>query len=333
MQIKELGETGVLNCIKTHSQGEDSQVIIGIGDDAAVINPKPGFLSLYACHMLVENSHFILNRSTPFQIGYKGVTKSVADIEAMGAASRFLLVGLSLPPDTPAQFIEELYEGIYAANAVCGISTIGGDISDCQGPITICLTIVGEAKAEDITTREGAREGDYIVVTGALGAAAAGLHLVLNDISLDTPEAVQEVLQKQLQPEPPWGKGTTLARSGAVTAMTDISDSLSHNLDKICKASNKGAILELKDLPIAAPAKIVAAAAGCDVLEWALNGGEDFELLACVDPGKLSQVQELMQQNGHDIYVIGRIIDQTGLYIRQDDQLKALSPKGFDHFL
>jgi CIC family chloride channel protein len=112
MQIKEIGEEGIIKAIKNINQAEASQVLIGIGDDAAVVRPEAGMLCLYACHMLVENSHFLLSKSTPFQIGYKGVSKSVADIEAMGATSRFLLVGISMSPDTPAQFIRELYEGI-----------------------------------------------------------------------------------------------------------------------------------------------------------------------------------------------------------------------------
>lgn len=333
MQIKEIGEEGIISSIKNRSQAKDSQIFIGIGDDAAVVRHRPDFLTLYACHMLVENSHFLLNRTTAFQIGYKGVSKSVADIEAMGGTSRFLLVGLSMSPDTPTQFIKELYDGIYAANAKCGISVIGGDISDCQGPLTISLTIIGEAAEGDLTPINAAQEGDLLVVTGPLGSAAAGLHLLLNDIHLEQSEAVREVMEKQLQPEPPWGKGTTLARSAAVTAMTDISDSLTHNLGKLCKASNKGALLELKDLTIAKSAEIIAAELGCEVLDWVLNGGEDFELLACVRPEGLSRVQELMKQNDYEIFVIGRIIDQAGLYMRWEDEIKAISPQGFDHFL
>ncbi len=332
MQIKEIGEEGIIRAIKNISQAEASQVLIGIGDDAAVVRPEAGMLCLYACHMLVENSHFLLSKSTPFQIGYKGVSKSVADIEAMGAASRFLLVGLSMSPDTPAHFIKELYEGIYAANAGGGISVIGGDISDCHGPLTISLTIIGEAAEENLTPINAAQEGDVLVVTGPLGAAAAGLHLLLNDISPEKSEAFREVLQKQLEPEPPWGKGQTLARSAAVTAMTDISDSLTHNLQKICKASNKGACLELKELPIAKSAQIAADELGCNVLDWVLNGGEDFELLACVRPEQLSLVQELMKQQSYDMYAIGRIIEEPGLHIKYEGEIRAISAQGFDHF-
>ncbi|MGI6421647.1 MAG: thiamine-phosphate kinase [Syntrophomonadaceae bacterium] len=332
MQIKEIGEEGIIKAIKNINQAEASQVLIGIGDDAAVVRPEAGMLCLYACHMLVENSHFLLSKSTPFQIGYKGVSKSVADIEAMGATSRFLLVGISMSPDTPAQFIRELYEGIYAANAKGGISVIGGDISDCRGPLTISLTIIGEAAEEHLTPIDGAQEGDVLVVTGPLGAAAAGLHLLLNDITWEKYEAFREVMQQQLQPEPPWGKGQTLARSTAVTAMTDISDSLTHNLQKICKASKKGALLELKDLPVSHSARVVADKVGCNVLEWVLNGGEDFELLACVRPEKLSRVQELMKQESYNIYPIGRIIGEPGLYIKSEGEIKAVSPQGFDHF-
>jgi thiamine-monophosphate kinase len=114
--------------------------------------------------------------------------------------------------------------------------------------------------------------------------------------------------------------------------MTDISDSLTYNLQKICKASKKGALLELKDLPVSHSARVVADKVGCNVLEWVLNGGEDFELLACVRPEKLSRVQELMKQESYNIYPIGRIIGEPGLYIKSEGEIKAVSPQGFDHF-
>jgi len=141
--LKDIGEEAIIKSI-TLSQEDNNNILVPMGDDAAAYSTTSGAISLVSCHMMVEGIHFLRNWSTPFQTGVKAITKSVADIEAMGGTSKYLIVGLSLPPETDLSFVKELYEGFNYANSQCGISIIGGDVSACQGSIAISLTIIGE---------------------------------------------------------------------------------------------------------------------------------------------------------------------------------------------
>lgn len=331
MRCKDIGEDAVIERISIEESSPEN-IVIGIGDDAAVLSPETGQYTLISCHMLVENSHFLRSKTTPYQVGYKGITKSVADIEAMGGTSLYLLVGLSLPPDTELNFVDELYRGMGDANSKCGVHIIGGDMTDCQGPITISLTIMGEASPERIIKRFGARPGDLVLVTGPLGAAAAGLHLVLNRTNIQDRKLMEAALLRQLQPEPPVGKGSALAATSAVHAMTDISDSLCRNLGKMCTFSNLGATIDREKLPVDPVAQDLARQTGMNAVDWALYGGEDFEMLACVDPRLAKNVEIALHNIGSDCYFIGEITSQPGLWIRENGTTRELPLKGFDHF-
>jgi len=331
MRCSDLGEDGVIELI-SKDENSPENIIIGIGDDAAVIHPGNDQYTLISCHMLVEDSHFIRSKTTPYQVGYKGITKSVADIEAMGGTSLYLLVGLSLPPHTELNFVDELYRGMEDANSKCSIHIIGGDMTDCRGPITISLTIMGEAAPDRIIKRFGARPGDLVLVTGPLGGAAAGLHLVLNEVSIPDRKLAESALLRQLQPEPPIGKGSALAATGAVHAMTDISDSLCRNLGKMCTFSHLGATIHMDKIPIDSIALDLARHTSLNAVDWALYGGEDFEMLACVDPRYAKDVEKALGEIGSDCYFIGEITSEPGLKINENGATRELTLNGFDHF-
>ncbi|HZK84991.1 MAG TPA: thiamine-phosphate kinase [Desulfosporosinus sp.] len=327
MLLKDIGEEAIIKSI-TLSQEDNENILVPMGDDAAAYSTTSGAISLVSCHMMVEGSHFRRNWSTPFQIGVKAITKSVADIEAMGGTSKYLIVGLSLPPETDLSFVKELYEGFNYANSQCGINIIGGDISDCQGPITISLTIIGEVYPQYLVKRRGAKPGDYIVVTGKLGSAAAGLFLLMEKPLINDELASAEAIRQQLQMEPMHAKGRVIAQTGAVTAMTDISDGLIANLAKICSASECGANLRSSDIPIEKCCSIIAQNTNNDSIKWALFGGEDYELVATIRASRIELVKQTMADNGYEFYIIGQCEEKSG--IRLDDQ--PVEILGFDHF-
>ncbi|MGE5396156.1 MAG: thiamine-phosphate kinase [Chitinophagales bacterium] len=333
MRIKDIGEGRLIKeIISGQKQKLKDDIIIGIGDDAAVVRNPSDCFTLMTCHMAVENSHFLLAWSTPFQIGYKAVTRSVADIEAMGGISNHLLVGLALPPETDIEFIIGLYQGINTACGKCGITVIGGDISSCPGPIVISMTLNGKVKSEHLTRKDGANPGDLIVVTGHLGAAAAGLHLLKEGIWANS-DSARTVIRKQVQPEPPVAKGSSLAQTGAVTAMNDISDSLIANLNNICRSGRVGAIIRLSDLPLSEAASEIARDLNYDPVKWALYGGEDYELVAAVDQVRFNDVNQVLRSSGKELYEIGKITEEQGIW-GQDNKGNRfpIEPKGHDHF-
>jgi thiamine-monophosphate kinase len=325
--LKDIGEEGIIKSISL-PQEDNENILVPMGDDAGAYSTTNGAISLVSCHMMVEGSHFLRNWSTPFQIGVKAITKSVADIEAMGGSSKYLIVGLSLPPETDLNFVKELYQGFNYANSQCGISILGGDITDCQGPITISLTIIGEVNPEHLIRKKGAQPGDYIVVTGELGAAGTGLFLLMEKPASKDKSAAEEAVKQQLQIEPQHRKGQIMARTGAVTAMTDISDGLVANLAKLCSASECGAILQEKAIPVARSAQIIAEENNVDPLRFALFGGEDYELIATIKESQIDMVRQKMTEQGYKLYIIGQCTSQRGIHMNG----QALEISGFDHF-
>jgi thiamine-monophosphate kinase len=325
--LKDMGEEGIIKSISL-PQEDNENILVPMGDDAAAYSTANGAISLVACHMMVEGSHFLRNWSTPFQIGVKAITKSVADIEAMGGSSKYLIVGLALPPETDLSFVQELYEGFNYANSQCGICILGGDITDCQGPITISLTIIGEVDPDCLIQKKGAEPGDLIVVTGELGLAGVGLFLLMDKPAIKDKLAAAEAVKQQLQIEPQHSKGQIMARTGAVTAMTDISDGLVANLAKLCSASGCGAILQEEAFPVARSSRIIAEENNVDPLRFALFGGEDYELVATIKESKIDMVRQKMTEQGYKLHIIGQCTGQRGIHING----QPLEITGFDHF-
>lgn len=331
----ELSEDELIEAIRRVVADDHPGVVLGIGDDAAVVAAGSGE-SVLTTDMLAEGIHFERGSISARDLGAKAVTVNVSDIAAMGASPRYALVSLALPPEVAAAWVVELAGGMRAACDEHAMALVGGDTN--RAPlVVISVTVVGEVAPGRAVRRSGARVGDAIVVTGELGAAAGGLALSRADparaaAALSEPwgRALADALAR---PVARVGEGRTLAQAGA-TAMIDLSDGLAKDLGRLCRASGVGARVELARVPISPALRDGADVLGLDPLALALGGGEDYELLATLPPEAVEPAREALSERfGVRLSEIGRIVEGSGLVaVDAEGRGSPLEPLGWDHF-
>lgn len=331
----ELTEDELIAAITRLLSGSQPGVVVGVGDDAAVIEPGRG-QQVLTTDLLIEGVHFERASISPRDLGAKAVTVNVSDIAAMGGSPRAALAGIGLAPDVEAAWVMELYGGMRDACAEYALSLVGGDTNRAD-LVVVSVTVVGEVSPGRAVTRSAARIGDAIVVTGALGAAAGGLALsraqpAAMTAALSSPWG-RALLDALARPVARVGEGQTLAQSGA-HAMMDLSDGLAKDLSRLCLASGVGARIELVGVPVAEPLRAGAASLGVDPLELALSGGEDYELVATLDPTDAEAARRVLDERfGVTLTTVGTIIEGEGLVAVGDDGRETpLGSKGWDHF-
>lgn len=244
---------------------------LGIGDDAAVIQP-PGGKLVWTVDTLVENTHFLAGMPAA-EIGWKALAVNLSDLAAMNARPLAALLSLSLPPETPAEWITGFFQGLQTACETYGVDLAGGDTVRSR-EIQISLSLLGQSP--EPVTRYGAEPGDLLVVTGALGGAAGGLHCWQQ--SIDAPE----LLKRHWHPLPRFAEATALAALGQRLALLDTSDGLARSLQLLCEANRLGCRVEGRLIPIEPGLETYGSQD--QIRAWALNGGEDYELLAAIAP-------------------------------------------------
>lgn len=329
MDLRQLGEFGLIDRIQKRFPPPASTVL-GIGDDAAAILPSKKQHLLLTTDTLIEGVHFDPAFSTFQEVGYKSVMVNVSDIAAMGGTPRYILISLGLTGRQTVEAIDQLYKGIERANRETGLDLIGGNIAFSTGPFFISPTVVGEVPKKEMVTRAGAGEGDPLYVTGTLGDAAAGLALLKKGI--DT-KPFGRLTRRYHAPQARWREGRLLAKARIPSAMIDLSDGLSSDLSHLMERSGLGAEIDAARIPLSPPLRRAALQMGIDSIEYALNGGEDYELLFSVPDRKLKKL-ELMIKNGLiKAYRIGKMAPRrTGLkLIDPSGQRRTLAPGGWDH--
>ncbi len=333
MKVSETGEFRLVELLsRIAGEGQDKQsarrqqLIIGIGDDAAAWR-NDALINLATVDCLTQDVHFRLDTTTWNELGWKALAISLSDIAAMGGVPKYALVSLGLPGDTEVDDVADLYRGIIELGQKFGVVIIGGNISDAT-IVFINTTVLGNAIEQDkILTRSAARAGDRIAVTGNLGAAAAGMEMLKQQMSFE-PEAATSLRQAFLQPCPRIAEGQLLAEQG-VKAAIDISDGLIADLSHLCRASQVGARIDIDRLPIN-PA--VKNSFGDRSLEMALSGGEDYELLFTASTGVIDIVKT---RASHPVTVIGEVVaDKAGRVTLVDREGKPYKPAGtgWQHF-
>jgi thiamine-monophosphate kinase len=316
-----------------------SSLLLGIGDDAAVIQQWSGRETVITTDLLVEDIDFRLSATTPWLLGYKALAVSLSDIAAMGAHPRYALLSIGVPREIwNSDFVDDLYEGFFALAETYNVALIGGDVSRTIERIVIDSIVMGEVAGGGAVRRASARPGDHIFVTGALGGAAAGLRLLERGARLRRRRprsshyrAIEQLLLRQLRPEPRVAWGVTLGEEHLATAMIDISDGLSSDLSHLCRESNVGAIIDASRIPIDPPVINVCGRRALDPLLLALHGGEDFELLFTVRPRDLSLLPRRV--GGVPATYIGDVTNDAGrVYLAEGSRVGRLEPGGFHHF-
>jgi thiamine-monophosphate kinase len=333
----DLTEDQLVEAIRKVLSGDAPGVIVGVGDDAAVIE-QGRHEGVITTDMLVDGIHFEVEGTLPHDLGHKALTVNVSDVAAMGGSPRFAVVSLGLPKDVEAAWVMELYGGMRQAAEEYGMTVVGGDTSRADR-VTVTVTVTGEVASGKAVTRGGARPGDRLVVTGPLGAAAAGLRVARGSTSevrgrLST-EAGRELVSAHHRPTARVGEGQELARAGA-TAMMDLSDGLALDLHRLCRQSEVGARVHLDRVPVAPAVRELAGELAADPLDLALHGGEDYELLAALPVGAVDAARDrLSDRFGTPLWEIGEVIaaDDGVVAVGADGREERLEPRGWDHFV
>jgi thiamine-monophosphate kinase len=321
------------------SGNKSESLIAGLGDDAAVFRSNAGKENVITADLLVEDIDFRRTTTPPFLLGHKALAVSLSDIAAMGARPLWSLISIGVPEDVwETEFVNQFYDGLLALANHYGVQLIGGDTSRTNESIVIDSVVVGECAAGRAIMRAGAAPGDQIFVTGSLGAAAAGLrliergaHLAEQNLADEDSQKLDHVLIRQLRPEPRVGWGIVLGEERLATAMIDLSDGLSSDLNHLCEASDVGALIDSSLLPIDNRVVELCGRRALDPLQLALHGGEDFELLFTVKPADVARLPRRV--DGVEIKRIGEISKAAdGVRISEGQRIWDLKPGGWKHF-
>lgn len=310
-------------------------ILVGIGDDAAVLSVSPGKHLVASCDMLVEGVHFDLSYTTPRQLGWKALAVNLSDLAAMGAEPRFALLSLGLAGGTGIEFVEEFLDGLKLLGDQCQTVLCGGDTVRTTAGLVVNITVLGEVSSDEIITRSGARPGDLIAITGCPGRSAAGLSILKeNAQGLLPPEICAKMLNAHLEPFPRLREGRLLAQRRIASALDDISDGLAKEVREIAEASGTGALLHAAALPEDDALQYAARALGQDPLTWILGGGEDYELVFTIPPDRMMELKQLRAPGGPPVTVIGEIVDQSdGVFLELAGSKRLqLNDLGYDHF-
>jgi thiamine-monophosphate kinase len=316
----QMNEFDLLARIRERVSRSDDRLVVGSGDDAAVVRPG-GAVSVTSVDAFVEGVHFRLVTTSLRDLGHKCLAASLSDIAAMGALPGEAYLAVGLPNHLGERETLELAEGAAALAAEYGVEICGGDLTRAD-ELFIAVTVVGYADdPDDLATRNGARVGDLVGVTGALGGSGAGLLLLERKPPGIDMQTGERLLDRHLRPRPLLAAGHALAAAG-VSAMLDVSDGIASDLQRLSEQSGVSIEVQLGSLPLDEGVVEVAAAVGIDALEVAAAAGEDYELLFTAPEDARKRVEQAGSDSGSPVTWIGRVsgtgdaaptlLDETG---------------------
>lgn len=300
---------------------------LGIGDDAALFRPKPGHETILTCDWFLEGTHFWREKHPPDSVGWKCLARAVSDVAAMGGVPRCFLLSLALPVTLTGPWLDLFLGGLRRASRKFQCVLAGGDTTR-RNEILINITVVGEVRTGSARLRSGARPGDILYVSGRLGEAELGLQLLKR--GKGPGRANNPLTRKHLYPAPRLELGQWLAKKGLATAMMDLSDGLSSDLPRLCAASGVGAHVVREKIPSVKVQKQDRKRA-LDPNQFALHGGEDYELLFTTPASKANSLPKTFCNLA--LTPIGEITAKRGVLVLEDNgRQQQLTPGGWDPF-
>jgi thiamine-monophosphate kinase len=331
---------------KLRRRAQPKSVKTGIGDDCAVM-PKDSKTDLViTTDLLIEDVDFRLEWTMPEFVGHKALAVSLSDVAAMGAKPVWAMLSIGIPEKIwKTDFVEKFYDGWFRLAKEFEVELIGGDVSKTPDKIVIDSIVAGETKKNKAVLRSGAKAGDFVFVTGNLGGAAAGLKLLETGERYETGSGtfLQKLLWRQLKPNPQAEIGRILGAKNLATAMIDLSDGLSSDLAHLCRESKIGAEIYAEKIPVDGNLRKFLTQSRREAksqseekeisaeLNFALNGGEDFELLFTVNPKKKFQLEKALEN-----FAFSRIgkatVNAEIIELISASEASVLEPKGFRHF-
>jgi len=336
--LGDLGEFGIIDQLTKGIELKNSSSILGVGDDAAVIDTGTDEFLLVSTDTLVEGVHFNLMYMPLKHLGYKSVAVNVSDICAMNGKAEQITVSIAVSNRFSLEALEELYAGIKLACSEYEVDLVGGDTTSSLSGLMISITAIGRVKKEDIVYRSGAKEYDLLVVSGDLGGAYMGLQLLERekDVFKSNPSIQPDldghdyIMQRQLKPEARTDVIKYLKELGVKpTAMIDVSDGLASEVLHLCKSSHVGCHVYDEKIPIDAKTSMTAIDFNLDPSTCALNGGEDYELLFTIQQSDF----EIIQSNPN-FSIIGHMTNaEDGTYfVDKNGSAVNLRAQGWKHF-
>ena len=333
--VSSIGERGVIDRIRQRLPTPPSSIIVGIGDDAAVVAGERRALQVLTTDALVERVHFDRRFSRPSDIGYKALAVNISDVAAMGATPQVALLSLMLPPQTSIDDVDELLDGLLEMAGVLDVTLVGGNITRSPGPLVVDVTVTGSVHPRKVLKRSGGRPGDQLFLSGSIGGAAAGLswlqmHATSPDDRPDN-SALADCVRRHVRPEPQARLGMMVGRNRAASACMDLSDGLADAVRQVAEASGTGAKIDVTTLPIHPGAAEWFTSIGEDALARSVQGGDDYELLIAVPPRAKGRFRNAVTRSrGVPVTRIGELTTERDLTMVGGTERRL--PDGFVHF-
>ena len=329
MDLREIGEFGLIRRIRKWVISSDPALVQGIGDDVAVIDMGPTAL-LVTTDILIEDIHFHLSWIDPYPLGRKALAVNLSDIASMGGTPKYFLISIGLPKNLPLSFVSSFYRGLKKEAKQYQVELIGGDTSLSQKTvINICL--LGSGRKRDLLYRRGARVGDDLFVSGTLGDAALGLRILQEKGKI---KGAEGLVKRHLTPCPRVKLGQAIAKHHWATAMIDVSDGLLIDTTHLLEESGVGARIWEERVPLSRLYQKWIRSFSKDPFQLAFSGGEDYELLFTAPPRMRDRILSFAHAHKIPITCIGEILPWgTGLrIIRKDGSDYSPLRLGFEHF-
>lgn len=335
MTVSDLTEAELVARIQARLPPPPEWVIVGIGDDAAVVEPARNRLEVLSVDALVEGVHFERAFTPPGAIGHRALAVNLSDLAAMGAEPRLALLSLALPPALRCDDFDAMIGGLSELAARHRVHVVGGNLTRSPGPLVLDVTVAGSVKRRQALTRRGARPGDVLYVSGSMGAAAAGLQMLgAKSSTTEVPDKngghERSCVQRYLYPEPRVRTGLLLARNRAASACMDLSDGLADAVTQIATASGVGAVIDADAVPIDPDARAWFEAHGLDAATEGLTGGDDYELLFASRPQWKGRL-DAARNGGAGLTKIGACTEELEVALRRGAGKEPM-PHGYRHF-
>jgi len=327
MGIRENELVRKIGALAQQRSGGSNQVLLGAGDDAALFQPRLGYEIILTCDWFLEGTHFPRDKHPPDSVGWKCLARAVSDVAAMGGIPRCFLLSLALPPSRTNRWLEGFLVGLRRASRKFRCVLAGGDTTRSR-QISINVTVAGEVKSGSGVLRSGARSGDIVYVSGRLGEAELGLRILKHNKRGARSKASR--LKKHLYPEPRIALGRWLADKRVATSMMDLSDGLSSDLPRLCAACGVGARINAAKVP---PPCIPSGGdlSTVNLLQLALHGGDDYELLFTVRPNQVRSLPRFF--HGVQLTPIGVITSEKRIVVvKENGGEHRLESGGWDPF-
>lgn len=333
MNLSKIGEFGFIERFSSKFDHLLPEGFQGIGDDCAVIPMNENYDLVVTTDLLVEGIHFLKDKISSQELGHKTLAVNLSDVAAMGAQPLASFLSIAAPLDTPVEYLDSFMTGYHALSEKHNVALMGGDTTRALDKLTFNVTVIGKIEKGKSRLRSMAQEDDIIAVTGYLGNSAGGLHAILNNLS-NNELHVDYLVTQHNNPMPHVNEGMWLTQQAGVHAMMDVSDGIASDVKHILKASKKGAIIELAQLPLSYQLKEFSKVYQLNCYELATSGGEDYCLLLTIDKAKFNNIANRYKEVfNQELFAIGKINDNNSLQFSLNGEDVLHTKGGFNHFI